>query len=602
MEILERKNIFIQKSLKKHRDKFCYKEVDYKNIHKLVKIKCIKHNIIFEQTPNLHISSDHCCPICIREYKSITSPLRKNREKFIENAKKVFGDKYDYSKVNYINNKTPVVIIYNDVEYLQRPDSHLTSRCPELEWKKNLSTEQFIEKAIKVHGNKYHYNNVNYIDTKTKVKIICTKHGIFEQTPNSHLSGNGCSFCSESYGESLIRNYLEYNNILFEFQKSFPDCKNTNVLSFDFYLLDYNICIEFDGIQHKRPVDFFGGIDAFKKAKINDNIKTEYCEKNNIKLIRISNKKNIENKLSDIMSKYNKASQEEKNKKFIEKSETIWGYKYDYSKIKYIDSKTSVTIIYKGVEYQQTPTKHLQKKLCELSNNSLSRKEFIRRCVEKWGNRFDYTDTLYRNSYSNINFYDRHYGIYVSQKANSHMNGNLYNLSKENFIELSNINFKYKYDYSKIEYKGITKEVIIICKLHGEFITRAYNHYKNIFGGSCKKCDEYLFTKKVFHFLDKNNISNDKFHRFNDLPLPFDFYIPSIRTCIEFDGRQHFEPIEHFGGLEAYNNLKINDSIKNDYCEENYINLLRIRYDQIDNIETLLNNSLKLAIRNKQLS
>lgn len=594
MNASNRRNVFIQRSLKKHGNRFCYKEVNYKNVHKLVKIRCLKHNIVFEQRPILHIRSEHCCPICIKIYKSQKSPLKDSREKFIEKAKIIFGNKYDYSKVEYINNKTPVIIIYDNMEYTQRPDSHLTSRCPELKWKVSLSNEEFIKKAIKIHGNTYTYDNVVYIDTKIKIKINCRKHGEFEQSPNSHLNGNGCSFCTESHGESLIRNYLEYNNILFEFQKSFSDCKNINLLFFDFYLLDYNICIEFDGIQHRRPVYFFGGTDAFEKVKINDNIKTEYCVKNNIKLLRINNKKDIENKLNNIMSKYKKTTQDEKNKKFIEKSESIWGYKYDYSNVEYIDSKTPVIIVYKGIRYKQTPTKHLQKKLCELSNNSLSREEFIRRCIEKWKDRFDYTKTIYVNSYSKIVFYDRHYGIYVSQIASSHMNGNLYNISKENFTELSNINFKYKYDYSQIDYKSITKEVKIICRLHGKFTTRAYDHLKNRFGGICKKCDEYTFMKKVFYFLNKKDINNIKFHRFDDLTLPFDFYIPSMRTCIEFTGRFHFEPIYNFGGVNVYKKLKINDLIKSNYCEENFINLIKIKYDQIEKIDEILKENLKI--------
>jgi hypothetical protein len=66
-----------------------------------------------------------------------------------------------------------------------------------------------------------------------------------------------------------------------------------------------------------------------------------------------------------------------------------------------------------------------------------------------------------------------------------------------------------------------------------------------------------------------------------------------MRTCIEFDGEQHFHPVSHFGGIMAYEKLKINDKIKNDYCEDNYINLIRIRWDQIDEISQILQRNLK---------
>jgi len=118
-------------------------------------------------------------------------------------------------------------------------------------------------------------------------------------------------------------------------------------------------------------------------------------------------------------------------------------------------------------------------------------------------------------------------------------------------------------------------------------------------GFGCKKCIENLFTKKVKGFLNKHLINYSIQNRFNDClnhegyRIPFDFYIPKCRTAIEFDGIQHFQPVEHFGGLESYNRLKINDKIKQDYCEDNYINLIRIRYDQIDDIYQILWNNLK---------
>ena len=285
-------------------------------------------------------------------------------------------------------------------------------------------------------------------------------------------------------------------------------------------------------------------------------------------------------------------TQEEKNNRFIEKSKNIWGYKYDYTKVKFVDHKTPVIIIYKGVEYKQTPTKHLQKKHCELNQNKLTREEFIRRCKEIWKDRFDYSNTEYINSYTDITFYDKHYGIYITQRANSHMSGNLYKVPKNNFIELAMMTNDYKYNYEKIEYKNLTDNIEITCNKHGIFKTRGYDHINSRFGGNCNKCDEYIAMKCISKFLDKNNLNYHKEYRFDELYLPFDFYIPSKRTLIEFDGEQHFQPVEHFGGLKTYEQLKINDKIKNDYCEENYINLIRIRYDQIDKIEEILKSNL----------
>lgn len=90
-----------------------------------------------------------------------------------------------------------------------------------------------------------------------------------------------------SKGEKQISEILEKLNIKFKREYKFDNCKNINVLSFDFYLPDYNFCIEYDGKQHYEPNDFFGGINSFEKIKHNDKIKNEYCKNNNIHLIRI---------------------------------------------------------------------------------------------------------------------------------------------------------------------------------------------------------------------------------------------------------------------------------------------------------------------------
>ena len=112
-------------------------------------------------------------------------------EEFIIKAKEVHGDKYDYSKVNYINVDTKVCIICpTHGEFLQMPSSHLNGRgCPRCSGNKKLTTEEFIIKAREINGDKYDYTKVEYVNNSTKVCIICPTHGEFWQTPNGHLSG-----------------------------------------------------------------------------------------------------------------------------------------------------------------------------------------------------------------------------------------------------------------------------------------------------------------------------------------------------------------------------------------------------------------------------
>ena len=162
-----------------------------------------------------------------------------------------------------------------------------------------LGEYKCIEKAKNVHGNKYDYSNMNYINSYTKVEIICPKHGSFYQAPQDHIhSKAGCPICKESKGELLISNILNELNIDYNRQKTFPDLKYKSLLYFDFYLPDYNICIEYDGEQHFKSVDYFGGEKVFEENKIRDKIKNEYCNNNNIRLIRISYDEKITDKLN----------------------------------------------------------------------------------------------------------------------------------------------------------------------------------------------------------------------------------------------------------------------------------------------------------------
>lgn len=111
---------------------------------------------------------------------------------------------------------------------------------------------------------------------------------IWKAPLNRRTSRNsGCPFCNESHGENKIRIFLEENDIKYEIQKSFNDCKLKQLLLFDFYLPTNNILIEFDGQQHFEPVKIFGGIKKFKETQKRDKIKNKFAEENNIKLLRI---------------------------------------------------------------------------------------------------------------------------------------------------------------------------------------------------------------------------------------------------------------------------------------------------------------------------
>jgi hypothetical protein len=161
--------------------------------------------------------------------------------------------------------------------------------------------KRVIEDFKQIHGNTYDYSMVSYLNNREKIKIICRKHGIFKQTPHSHKSGRGCPVCNYSNGEKLILNFLIKNNINFIKQKRFDECKSKITLPFDFFIPIKSLCIEFNGIQHYKPVKRFGGESSYKLTVQHDNLKRRFCESKKIKLLIIKYDDNIIDKLNSVL-------------------------------------------------------------------------------------------------------------------------------------------------------------------------------------------------------------------------------------------------------------------------------------------------------------
>ena len=261
---------FIEQAKKVHGDKYDYSKVNYVNAHTLVHIICPIHGD-FLQTPNAHLSGRNCF------YCNGTPKL--TREEFIDKARQIHGNKYDYSKVNYKNNDTKICIICPEHgEFFMKPSNHVNLKqgCPECgkierAKKHQKNTLLFINEAKQIHGDRYDYSKVKYESATKKVCIICSEHGEFWQTPSSHLSGSGCPVCGK------------------------------------------------------------------KKSNLTKSLTTE---------------------------------------KFIEKAKQIHGDRYDYSKVNYLGYDVPVEIICKTHgSFYQTPDSHLQGKNCAKCSNNLSRCE-----------------------------------------------------------------------------------------------------------------------------------------------------------------------------------------------------------------------------------
>ena len=200
---------FIDKAIKIHGYKYDYSKVEYIDSKTKVCIICPIHGE-FWQRPSKHLSGQGCKKC---SYIKNGIKCRKTLEQFITQSKEVHGDKYDYSKVKYVNGQTKVCIICPiHGEFYQTPESHLSGNgCNQCgidittnKLKDNLL--EFIDKSKKIHGDRYDYSKVEYVNSKTHVKLKCNRCGFeFYVKPNNHISSkSGCPLCNKSMLENEI--------------------------------------------------------------------------------------------------------------------------------------------------------------------------------------------------------------------------------------------------------------------------------------------------------------------------------------------------------------------------------------------------------------
>jgi len=317
---------FIKRAKKVHGNSYNYSYVDYKNNRTKVRIICPEHGE-FQQTPEVHLRG-HGCPACSDKEKM-------TNKTFVKKAIKVHSQKnikYDYSKVNYINNSTKVCIICekdNHGEFWQTPHAHLSGQgCPKCFQKKNKGLKQFLKDAKKVHGKKYDYSKVKWKNNDSKIEIIChekdangVEHGLFFQTPHSHLCNHGCPKCSRqknivTNSSSKPENYLNEkliekfgrNNVLRNI-----DSDPRYPFMCDFYIPKLDLFIEFNGWwMHSN--EWYDGRSNISKEKVElwksknsrqyvraiktytkeDVLKRKTAKKNNLNYVVLWNEQDIE--------------------------------------------------------------------------------------------------------------------------------------------------------------------------------------------------------------------------------------------------------------------------------------------------------------------
>ena len=159
------------------------------------------------------------------------------------------------------------------------------NNCPQCTTRKK-SHEQYVKELADKNPNIKAIET--YVNANTNIMHRCMICGYEWLARPSHLlHGSGCPSCNGSYGEQIVKQWLISNGVKYRQQKCFSGCKNKKMLPFDFYLPDYNCCIEYDGAQHYKEVDCWGGQEYLLQRQYNDKIKNNYCIENNIRLIRI---------------------------------------------------------------------------------------------------------------------------------------------------------------------------------------------------------------------------------------------------------------------------------------------------------------------------
>jgi hypothetical protein len=390
---------------------------------------------------------------------------------FINKAKKIHGDRYDYSEIDYKNSTTPITIICRKHgNFLQIPKSHLQQlkgckQCivEDAYERTKINGDKFIKKVTEKYGDRYDYSEVVYKTNKTPITIICKKHGKFVQTPNAHISATGCKQCATKSKEVYTDEFIKKATEIYDDK-------------YDYSLVDY--------------------CDSKTKIIIICKIHGQFSQTPSTHL---DSKYGCPTCATENQDYPTKITQEQ----YIEQAKAAHGDIYNYSKVEYKNCRTPIIIICNiHGEFTQNPRDHLKCDCPKCSNIRKASKlrktteEFIEEAKKVHGNTYDYSKVNYITSRIKIIIICKIHGEFL-QEPSAHFlygcrlcandfNSNLKTCTSEQFIEKSNLIHGNKYDYSLAEYINSKTDIIITCHKHGNFVLLAARH---IAGQGCQKCN-----------------------------------------------------------------------------------------------------------------
>lgn len=378
---------FIAKAREVHDKKYDYSQSAYRKANTKIRIICPAHGA-FEQRADHHLRG-HGCIRCAGKAGS-------NTKDFIDKAKAIHGNKYDYSQTTYRSAYSKITIICPEHgAFTQRPTNHLHlwNGCPTCGGSQKLTTTDFIAKAQRVHRDQYDYSRVAYINQQTKVRIICPKHGPFEQTPGHHLQGKGCWDCSyELRSQSLRMGAAQFIELA---QK-----RHGNY---------YNYCLV-KYVNSKTPVTIICPKDGEFRQLSATHLRPAGCWKCAHKELSERQRRTTES--------------------FIMQAQKVHGGKYDYSKTNYLSAIRKLTIICpKHGNFEQVPYSHLIGNGCNkcadvvrADKKRTSAEAFISNARKAHGERYDYSHLVYVNSRTKVIIACSEHGNF-EQLPYNHLNG-----------------------------------------------------------------------------------------------------------------------------------------------------------------------------------
>lgn len=256
---------FIQRSIETYESKYTYEKVNYIDSNTKVLVTCRVHGDFLTRPSDF--LRGHGCPKCKGEVISQCNyQKRSTLEEFVAKGQLLYGNLFSYDNVIYVNGRTKVLIHSNllDEDFLITPikfiNGDIRKKYLGLDFKStNLTSEIFIQRGKLIHNNKYDYSKVKYKNLATKVELICPKHGSFLQCPSDHLNGNGCPKCNQSKGEKVVESVLKLLNLNFNSQYTISFNNRKYKIDFCIFFNNKTIFIEYNGIQHYKPIEMFGG-------------------------------------------------------------------------------------------------------------------------------------------------------------------------------------------------------------------------------------------------------------------------------------------------------------------------------------------------------